>query len=127
MICSTTWEATLSSYGPGVAEVKIIALGKEVGKLTSESGPKTIVELQDLETGEFTIQVGAFEDKNNAKRLADRLKVIFDYVNVTRYSDENNRILFRLHVSKSKTLAQAGEIEKRLENMGFTEAFIVRI
>ncbi|MFC1867096.1 septal ring lytic transglycosylase RlpA family protein [Thermodesulfobacteriota bacterium] len=113
--------------GPGVAEVKITALGKKVGELESGSGPKPLVELKDLKKGEFTIQVGAFQDRNNALMLADRLKVLFDYVNISKYVDENNSTLFRLHISKSNTLAQAGEIEKRLENMGFQEAFIIRI
>lgn len=113
--------------GPGVAEVKVIALAKEVGETISKDGPKPLVELKELKTGEFTIQVGAFRDKNNALRLADRLKVLFDYVNITRHMDENNNTFFRLHVSKSDTLAKAGEYEKRLEDMGFTEAFIVRI
>lgn len=113
--------------GPGVAEVKVTALGKKVGESISKGNPQPLVELKELKTGEFTIQVGAFQDKNNALRLAGRLRVLFDYVNVTQYVDENNNIFFRLHVSKSDTLAKAGEYEKRLEDMGFIQAFIVRI
>lgn len=113
--------------GPGTSDVKITALGKEIAERESEDGPKPVVEIRDLEKGEFTIQVGAFEDKDNAERLADRLKVLFEYVNVTRYVDENNHIFFRLHVSKSNTLKEAGEIEKELQDMGFIGAFIVRI
>ena len=71
--------------------------------------------------------MGAFKDKKNALKIADRLKVIFSYVNVKRHVDEDRRTLYRVHVSKSKTLTQAGTVEKRLENMGFTGAFIVRI
>lgn len=117
----------ITLIGPGVTDVKITALGKQVGKSTSKIGAKPIVELKDLKEGDFTIQVGAFKDKNNALRLADRLKVIFDYVNISKYIDKDDITLFRVHVSKSHTLTQAGEIEKRLEDMGFTEAFIVRI
>lgn len=113
--------------GPGVGDVKIVALGKEVGRLKSESGSRPMVELTDLQKGDFTIQVGAFEDKENALKLADRLKVIFDYVHIAVYVDKDRKTLYKVHVSRTKTLTQAGEIEKRLENMGFTEAFIVRI
>lgn len=113
--------------GPGTSDVKITALGKEIGERESENGPKPVVEIRDLEKGEFTIQVGAFEDKDNAERLADRLKVLFEYVNITRYVDESNRIFYRLHVSKSNTLKEAGKIERNLEDMGFIGAFIVRI
>lgn len=114
--------------GPGTAEVKITALGKKIGELESEDGvDKPVLEHEDMESGTFTVQVGAFKDRNNALQLAERLKVIFDYVNVLKYVDENNDTLFKLHVSKSDTLAEAREIEKRLEDWGLTEAFIVRI
>ncbi len=112
---------------PGLADVKIVALGKEVGRLKTASGPRPVVELADLERGEFTIQVGAFQDRENALRLADRLKVVFDYVHIAVYLDEDQRTFYKVQVSRSKTLTQAGEIEKKLEDMGFTEAFIVRI
>lgn len=111
----------------GLTDVKIVALGKEIGRLKTASGPRPVVELADLERGEFTIQVGAFQDKENALRLADRLKVVFDYVHIAVYMDEDQRTFYKVQVSRSKTLTQAGEIEKRLEDMGFTEAFIVRI
>jgi rare lipoprotein A len=124
---SYTAAREIGLIGPGVANVKIVALGREVGRLESESGFKFMVELADLERGEFTIQVGAFEDKENALRLADRLKVIFNYVHVAVYVDEDRRTLYKVHVSRSETLTKAGEMEKRLEDMGFTEAFIVRI
>ena len=113
--------------GSGVADVKIVALGREVGKLKSESGPRPLVELKDLKKGEFSVQVGAFQDEDNALKLADRLKVVFDYVNIAKYVDENRRTFYRVWVSKSKTLTQAGKVEKKLEDMGFTGAFIMRI
>jgi len=113
--------------GPGVTDVKIVALGKEVGTSASKSEATPILELMDMKKGEFTIQVGAFQDKGNALRLADRLKVIFDYVKVSEYVDENKKTLYRVHVSKSGTLTRAGEIEKKLEDMGFSGAFIMRI
>lgn len=113
--------------GPGVADVKIVALAREVGKFKSPQGLKPVVEFTDLNKGEFTIQVGAFKNKDNALKLADRLKVIFSYVDTTTYDDKDKGMLYRVRVSKSKTLNQAGEIEKRLEGMGFEEAFIVSL
>jgi len=113
--------------GPGVVRVKIVALGKEVGRLQSDGGSRPLVELRDLERGEFTIQIGAFEDKENALMVADRLKVIFNYVHIAIDVDQDKRTLYKVQVSRSKTLTQAGKIEKKLEEMGFTEAFIVRI
>ena len=113
--------------GPGVVRVKIVALGKEVGRLQSDSGSRPLVELRDMEKGEFTIQVGAFGDRENALTVADRLKVIFDYVHIAVDMDHDKKTLYKVQVSRSKTLTQAGKIEKKLEEMGFTKAFIVRI
>lgn len=113
--------------GPGVASVKIVALGREVGRLESESGSKPLVEWIDLEKGDFTIQVGAFKDKENAFKLADRLKVIFDDVHIAVQVDEDRKSLYKVLVSRCKTLTKAEETEKILEDMGLTEAFIVRI
>lgn len=113
--------------GPGTAKVKVVALGKEVGELKSSLGTKPVVEIRDMEVGEFTIQVGAFTNRDNALRLADRLKVIFDYVETIVYDDEDKGTIYRVRVSRSTTLTKAGVIEKRLENMGFEEAFVVSL
>jgi rare lipoprotein A len=113
--------------GPGVAEVEIVALGKEVGELKTSGGIKPVVEISDLQRGVFAVQVGAFKDRNNALRLAERLKVIFDYVDVTVYDDKDRGPIYRVRVSKSDTLTKAGEVERKLENMGFEEAFVVSL
>jgi rare lipoprotein A len=112
---------------PGLADVKVIALGKEIGEADSEDGNKPLLDLRDFETGEFTVQVGAFRDKNNANSLAERLRTKFDYVNVMEYFNEGNQVFFRVHVSRSTSLAKAAGFEKALEEMGFTEAFVLRI
>lgn len=124
---SYTAAKEIDLIGPGATDVKIVALGMEVGKLESEKGFKPLVKLEDPKKGEFSVQVGAFKDKKNALKIADRLKVIYSYVTVKRHVDENRMTLYRVHVSKSNTLNQAGTVEKRLEDMGFTGAFIVRI
>ncbi|MBW1852709.1 MAG: septal ring lytic transglycosylase RlpA family protein, partial [Deltaproteobacteria bacterium] len=110
---------------PGVGKVKIIALGREVGKIDSPLGSKPVVEVIDLTRGEFTVQVAAFRNKDNALRLSDRLKVIFDYVDVELSNDKDKVTIYRVRVSKSKTLTNAGKMEKKLEAMGFDQAFIV--
>lgn len=113
--------------GPGTANVKVVALGKEVGEVKSNRGVKSVVETGDLQKGVFTVQVGAFSDKENAVGLAERLKVIFDYVDVNTYDDKDGKTLHRVRVSKSKTLRDADKIEKKLEGMGFDGAFIVSL
>jgi rare lipoprotein A len=111
----------------GVVDVKVVALGKEAGKEDTPSGSKPVVAFKDLNKGAFTIQVGAFQEKKNALQIADRLKILFDYVRVEEYEDAGAHKLYRVWISKSDTLQQAKLIEKRLEEMGFREAFVVSL
>jgi len=113
--------------GPGVARVKIVALGREVGEIESPSGSQPVVEINDLKQGEFTVQVGAFTSKDNATRLSNQLRPIFDYVDVEVWDDKINGSVYRVRVSKSKTLINAEKMEKKLESMGFETAFIVSL
>ena len=117
----------INLIGPGVVDVKIVAMGREADSVKSGNRPSLALELRDLKNGAFTIQVGAFQDRGNAMRLADRMEVIFSYVKVRVYMDENNKPLHRVYVSKSKTLVKANKMERKLEEMGFKGAFIVRI
>jgi rare lipoprotein A len=112
--------------GPGVVDVKIVALGREVGMTGPLGKSRPVVEVRDFRSGEFTVQVGSFQERENAFRLADRMKPHFDYVNVTTYLDEEDRFWYRVHVSKTETLDQANEMLRRFESMGFP-AFIIRL
>ena len=109
----------IALIGSGLAEVKIVAFGKKVGRLKSKEGSKPLLELKNLENGEFTIQVGAFRDRKNSLRLSERPKIIFKYVHISVFEDENRRLLHRVHVPKSKTLTLAWKNKKRLEDMSF--------
>jgi rare lipoprotein A len=113
--------------GPGTAKVKIVALGKEVGNFKSPLGIKPVVEIEDLQRGAFTVQVGAFKNKYNALKLVDRLKVVFSYVDVAVYGSGDSETIYRVRVSKSETLRKASEVEKKLEEMGFEGAFVVSL
>lgn len=113
---------------PGVATVRVTALAPQVAtRYRTGAGESPVVEARDLRVGEFTVQVGAFLDRNNAMELAGRLGVIFDHVQVTVYVDELERTLHRVRVSKTQSLDDAARMEKKLEEMGFVGAFIVRL
>jgi rare lipoprotein A len=112
--------------GPGLAEVKIMALGREVGMAETGGRLRPVVEILDFKGGEFTIQVGAFQNKENALRLAGRMKAQYGHVNVTPFADGDNQLWFKVFVAKTTTLERAAEIERDLERMGFSDAFVVR-
>ena len=113
--------------GPGVARVRVVALSREVGRITSGNSHKPLVEANDFNKGKFTVQVGAFEREDNAGRLAKRLRVIFDHVTITTYVAYEEKILYRVRVSLSEDLIGASNIVKKLEDLGFSETFIVAL
>ena len=109
--------------GPGVATVRVTALAPQVAERSgpgSKGGP--VVEARDLRSGVFTVQVGAFLNRESARDLAKRLGVLFEHVAVTRFVDQQNRVLHRV-----RSLEEAAKMEKRLEEMGFEGSFVVRI
>lgn len=116
----------IDMIGPGVTDVSVVALGKEVGRIQGENGTRPLVESQDFKTGDFTVQVGSFENRENAVRLADRLGVVYKEVNIIPYVDGKERNFHRVHVSLSHTLEDAKAAQKKLEEMGFKNAFILR-
>lgn len=113
--------------GPGVTRVRMVALSKEVGKIKSGNTYGPLIKARDLKKGGFTVQVGAFENDANARRLAKRLRVIFDNVTIRTYMPDNGKILYRVRVSTSKDLNEASKIVKKLEYLGFSESFIVAL
>ncbi len=113
--------------GPGVTRVRMVALSKEVGKIKSGNTYRPLVEARDFKKGRFAVLVGAFENDANARRLAKRLRVIFDNVTIRTYMPDNGKILYRVRVSTSKDLNEASKIVKKLEYLGFSESFIVAL
>jgi len=111
----------------GVTRARLVVLGKEVDEVETPLGIKPVVHVKDLKSGGFSVQVGAFKDHDRALRLGDRLEVIFNHVEISLFNDRAHGDLYRVRVSKSETLSEAGEIERRLKRLGFEEAFIVRL
>ena len=112
---------------PGVAKIRLVALSEEIGKVGSGNISKPLVKSRNFKNGQFTIQVGAFENEDNARKLAHRLNVIFDHVDMTRYSPSEGKTLFRVRVSLSDNLTEANKVVKKLEYLGFSETFIVAL
>jgi len=112
---------------PGVTRVRLVAMAKKVGTVKVGDKTKPLVEARNFGRGKFTVQVGAFQNKDNAMRLAERLKVIFDHVAITTYVLVDGTVLYRVRVSLSEDLNETDQVVKRLEYMGFSEAFIVAL
>jgi rare lipoprotein A len=110
---------------PGVARVRLVALSQEVGSIESGDIHRPVVEAKDFSKGRYTVQVGAFEIGDNARRLAKRLKVIFDDVTVTTYIPCHGGTVYRVRVTTSGGLTEANQIVEKLEYLGFPDTFVV--
>jgi rare lipoprotein A len=107
--------------GPGTAKVEIYALGSPA---STDGGTSRSYVQQDLYTGNFTFQVGAFLNRENAERLKRELAQSFKNAHITEY-DNGEQVFYRVRVGKVTTLEQAGKYEEYLIQNGFPDAFVV--
>ena len=109
--------------GSGTAKVKIVALG-----VAGESEPKTDKRRTyvpvNYYAGNFTFQVGAFCDRQNAERFREKLAQQYKNAHITTY-DGGDAIYYRVRLGKCSNLEQATEYEKYLNDNEFNDAFIV--
>ena len=108
----------IDMIGAGTARVEIAAIGQAIRPGTGRVVPV------DFSSGNFTFQVGAFIDKNNAERLKARLAGKYPNAHIVTY-DRGDQVFYRVRVGQSKNLNQAAEYEKMLQKDGYTEVFTV--
>jgi len=113
----------LEVVGPGTASVQIVALGTPASPKSADkaAGPYLPV---DYYSGNFTIQVGAFMDRNNAERLKNKLDQKFQNAHITVY-DTGREVFYRVRVGRCSTLQQVDEYESIMIREGFKDAFAV--
>jgi len=110
--------------GPGVAPVKIVALGKPV-KYHRDGKVHTVYKQpQSYYVGDFTIQVGAFRDKDNAESLRDKLSNNYENAHIMLFS-RDTETFFRVRVAQYSDLRQAMEARDEFIREGFFDAFVV--
>lgn len=124
-IVDLSYEAArnLGIVGTGTAPVEIVALGSAgKSKLTGGSGgtDKPV----DYYRGNFTIQVGAFSERDNAEKLRRNLDQLYKNAHITAHSD-GYETLYRVRVGRSSTLEQAAKYEEIMIRTGFVDAFVV--
>lgn len=120
---SYTAAKKLGIIGPGTANVEVVALGvktrkEKPGEKISQYTPV------DYYKGNFTVQVGAFTDRNNAEKFQSRLAGHYKNTHITVFND-GYRIFYRVRVGKCSTLDQAEKYEKIMIQKGFKDAFAV--
>lgn len=107
----------------GTAPVEIVALGSMKETVVAGKVQRTIVP-GDYYAGDFTIQVGAFKQKENAVTLKNKLAQTYENTHIAVHESVNGTF-YRVRVAKCKKLDQAREYEKMLEAAGYPDAIVV--
>jgi rare lipoprotein A len=95
--------------GPGVAPVRMEVLGNV-----------------DPTAGFFTVQVGAFRDRNNAERLRDRLNVSYSPIFIQQY-DAPEGTYYRVRVGKISGEDAARQFGEQLHSREGFMPFVTRL
>ena len=94
----------IESVGPGVVPVRVEVLSPGV----------------DPAAGFFTVQVGAFRDRDNAERLRERLNVSYSPIFIQQY-DSPDGVFYRVRVGKISGADAAQQFGEQLRDReGFT-------
>ena len=111
-------------YGPGTARVEVVALGfKKKGRPVTDR-PSDYLAPASYRKGPFSVQVGAFTSESNAWRLAASLRPAWGKVTVVRY-DRGDMVFHRVRVGRLTDLAKVQELQERLREAGFKNAYAV--
>jgi rare lipoprotein A len=108
----------------GVVPVQIEALGyarkkRQAGKLV-----RVYEKPVSYDLGDFTIQVGAFTERENALRLRASLSREYSKTTVQVFDQDSQRF-YRVRVGQYSRLNEAEAAAERLQENGFPNAFAV--
>lgn len=119
---SYTGAQKIGMVGPGTARVRVTALGA-----ATQYAKKEPVAFRDLDywTGNFTVQVGAFQEKANADRFKEKLSKSYLNAHIVVHEDHRGRF-FRVRIGRFSNLKDAERFSENLvKNDGFDQAFSV--
>ena len=105
----------------GITPVRIVILNKPENKLAY--APANFVYANFFQS-EFTIQVAAFSDLNNAKRLKKKLDQDYKNIRIKKNSNKENN-LYRVYAGIYATRQQAEEYKEDLKKNGYYNVFTV--
>jgi rare lipoprotein A len=107
----------------GTARVRIEALGYGGG---GSSDKEKYREPASYDSGNYSVQVGAFKDPQNARRLSEELKKRYGFSDV-KSAMVNGELFYRVQAGKYSSLSKAEEAEKDFEMDGYPGSFSVSL
>ncbi len=106
----------------GVAEVRVKALGERDRR--SKPDEMVLRSRPDYRRGSFSVQIGAFTVKENAKKSAVRMRDKYGAAHVAFY-DRGDMVFYRVRVGRFKIQEQAENFRLKLINDGWDNSFVV--
>ena len=106
----------------GTAPVRIEALGYRATGASGEnySAPDS------YDSGNYSVQIGAFKDQQNAKRLSEEMKKVHGYSEV-KAAIVNGEQFYRVQAGVFTSLQAAEEAEQRFVDKGYPGSFAVAL
>ena len=118
---SYTAAKEIGIVGPGTARVEVVALGTPV---TTDGGSSTSYVQKDYYSGNFTYQVAAFVNRENAERQKQILAKKYKNAHITVF-DRGDQVFYRVRVGKFSSLEEAVKAELVLIEDGYTDAILI--
>ena len=118
---SYTGAKKIGIVGPGTARVEVVALGTPV---TTDGGSGKSYVQKDYYSGNFTYQVGAFTNRENAERQKQILAKKYKNAHITVF-DRGDQVFYRVRVGKFSSLEEAVKAELVLIEDGYTDAILI--
>ena len=107
--------------GPGTARVEVVALGTPA---TTDGGSSRSYVQGDYFSGNFTYQIGAFVNRENAEKQKRKLAEKYRNAHIKVF-DRGDQVFYRVRVGKFKTLEDAVKHELILIEDGYSNAILI--
>lgn len=121
---SYTGAKRLDIVRPGTARVRVTALGRATSYSKKTKDPVAFKPV-DYWKGNFTVQVGAFKQRQNAEKYRDRLSRSYDNAHIETFTDDRGTF-FRVRIGRFTNLNKAVSFSETLMGRkGFKSAFAV--
>jgi rare lipoprotein A len=99
--------------GPGTAPVKLVALGKAASYSKKSKQPTSFTPM-DYWKGNFTVQVGAFQVRDNAENYREKLSQTYKNAHIVSHSDYRGTF-YRVRIGQFTNLKDAMRFKDRIK------------
>lgn len=105
--------------GTGFVEIRAVSAGDKAGhgRVAGDTAP--------ADTAALYLQIGAFSDRNNARRLAERVRASLPFGVVVREAKVNGRTVYRVQVGPVVSVDNADHIVAALRSVNIFQSHFV--